>query len=298
MGAFIFPVVAYASQGGNQPTVTAAVEGEALRIEAYGGFLGIEAIFINEERFNFRVDDVLRLDLPAFSDNDTLTVYAVDFAGNVSNTVSVANPCYIGFQPAPQSDPPQEIPARPANPFTPDGQASVLDNASNDDEKEFFTFTTPEGNVFFLVVDRQRGSDNVYFLNDVTEQDLLALAGQSGAKAVGGGGIPVSSVPQGQDEQPDTTQEEPESPPADNDSGNGTLLFVLAAVAIAGLVGYYLKIVRPKQQGQSSNYDDEDEDDLGDEMEFEDETDVDEGNRADDYYNTDDDEPNVEDDGL
>lgn len=297
MGAFLFPAMANASQIGSQPTVTVAVEDETLRIEAYGGFLGIEAIFINEQRFNYRVDDVLRLDLLAFRDIDTLSVYAVDFAGNVSNIESIANPYYSGLQPSPQLDPPQEIPVRPANPFTPDGHASVLDNASNDDEKEFFTFTTPAGNVFFLVVDRQRGSDNVYFLNDVTEQDLIALAGQPGVEVSGDAGIPVSAEPQDQDEQSDTTQEEPEDHRVDNGSGNGTLLFILVAVGIAGFVGYYLKIVRPKQQGQSSYYDDEDEDDLGDEMEFEDETD-DEDDRDDDYYNTDNDEPKVEDDGL
>ena len=81
--------------------------------------------------------------------------------------------------PTPTPEPPQSPWADApdtGNPFTPGGVATVVDNATSDDGKEFFTFQTPEGNVFFLVIDRSRGQDNVYFLNAVTEQDLLALA--------------------------------------------------------------------------------------------------------------------------
>ena len=61
-------------------------------------------------------------------------------------------------------------------PFTPDGTGAVVDNATDEDGKEFFTITTPSENVFYLVIDRQRTENNVYFLNAVTEKDLLALA--------------------------------------------------------------------------------------------------------------------------
>jgi len=294
MGAFLFPQTAFASQNDNRPIVTAAVEGEILRIEATGGFLGVEAIFINEQRFNFRVDGVLSVDLLAFRDSANISIYAVDFAGNMSNVVGVTNPHYIGLvsqQQTPQPDPPQGIPVTPSqpNPFTPAGQASVLDNATNDDEKEFFTFTTPAGNVFFLIVDRQRGTDNVYFLNAVTEQDLIALAEQSGNQISGSGtgGIPVSTTPQTPEgEQPDNAEQEQSTPPpADSGGGNSTMIFLLVAVAIAGGVGYYLKIVRPKQQA-SGDYDDEDEDeeDIGEEMQFED--DPEDADMDGDYYNT------------
>ena len=233
--------------------------------------------------------------------------HAVDFAGNMSNVVTVANPHYMGLnvsQPTPQPNPPQGgIPVTPSgsNPFTPAGQASVLDNAVSGDEKEFFTFTTPAGNVFFLIVDRQRGTDNVYFLNAVTEQDLLALAAQAGTdlNVNNSGGIPVSTMPQTPNEQqPDTSEDEQTDPPlADSGNGNGTMIFLLVAVAVAGGAGYYFKIVRPKQQGGGNDYDDEDEDeeDIGEEMEFEDEPD--DSDEDGDYYNTDD-EPKAEDDEI
>lgn len=52
----------------------------------------------------------------------------------------------------------------------------MLDNATSEDEKEFYTIVTPDENVFYLVIDKQRDADNVYFLNAVTESDLMALA--------------------------------------------------------------------------------------------------------------------------
>lgn len=74
--------------------------------------------------------------------------------------------------------PPAEEPATP-KPFTPEGTGTVVDNATDEDGKEFFTITTPSENVFYLVIDRQRTDNNVYFLNAVTEDDLLALAEKS-----------------------------------------------------------------------------------------------------------------------
>jgi hypothetical protein len=299
LGAFFFPATAYASTNDNHPTVTAVIEGEALRIEASGGSQGIEAIFINNQRFNYRVDGVLRLDLLAFRSSEEISVYAVDFDGNVSNVVTVINPLYESMETP--ITPPEGIPVTPSNPFTPSGQASVLDNATSHDEKEFFTFSTPAGNEFFLIIDRQRSSDNVYFLNAVTERDLIALAEQAGTDISTSGGIPVSATPQTPNEHPETPQEEqPAPPPADKSGGNGMMIFMLVAVAITGVVGYYFKIVRPKQQGAVGDYDDEDEDeeDIGEEMEFEKESEVAEDDRDEDYYNTDEDEPQVEDDGL
>ncbi|MDE6902385.1 MAG: DUF4366 domain-containing protein, partial [Lachnospiraceae bacterium] len=89
----------------------------------------------------------------------------MDFAGNQSETVEVKNPRYQAPKPEPEQ-----------RPFTPDGQASVLDNATDEEGKEFYTFVTPEENIFYLVIDRQRESENVYFLNAVTENDLMEVA--------------------------------------------------------------------------------------------------------------------------
>lgn len=44
--------------------------------------------------------------------------------------------------------------------------------------KEFYTITTADESVFYLVIDKQKTSENVYFLNTVTTDDLLPLAEQ------------------------------------------------------------------------------------------------------------------------
>ena len=84
-------------------------------------------------------------------------------------------------EPQPEATPaPVETEAEPEtqNPFTPDGTGTVVDNATDEDGKEFYTITTADESVFYLVIDKQKTSENVYFLNTVTVDDLLPLAEQ------------------------------------------------------------------------------------------------------------------------
>lgn len=48
-----------------------------------------------------------------------------------------------------------------SNPFTPNGTGTVVDNATDEDGKEFYTIQTADENVFYLVIDKQRGTENV-----------------------------------------------------------------------------------------------------------------------------------------
>ncbi len=88
-------------------------------------------------------------------------------------------------EPAEDTTPPAQSETTTAKPFTPEGTGTVVDNATDEDGKEFYTITTPSEHVFYLVVDKQRDSENVYFLDAVTEKDLLALAESDGADAAG-----------------------------------------------------------------------------------------------------------------
>lgn len=138
----------------------------------------------------------------------------------------------------------------PANPLTPDGQGSVLDNATGGEGKEFFTVTTADGEVFYLIIDRQKTGENVYFLNDVTLDDLRALAksGEEPAPA------PIPT-PEPEPEPTPTPDPEPEPEP-EGKGGFGTLLLALAVVAVGGGAGWYFKIYRPKQQRAADLEDD------------------------------------------
>jgi hypothetical protein len=152
------------------------------------------------------------------------------------------------------------------NPFTPAGTGTVVNTATDEDGKEFFTITTPDKNVFYLVIDRQREQDNVYFLNAVTEKDLLALAKKS-SDTQDSKNVLSTSKPESTPEvtsQP-ATSSEPSS--ESKQTGNtGMLLFVLAVVLIGGGAGYYFKIYRPKHQQADSedDFDYSDEPDLDD----------------------------------
>jgi hypothetical protein len=162
-------------------------------------------------------------------------------------------------------------PEQTGKPLTPDGQGTVVDNVTDQDSKEFFTFTTPNENTFYLVIDKQRESENVYFLNAVTESDLLALAEKDKEPEDNN----VSAIPDPEPvcictdkcapgevntacpvcvlslkdctgkapaADPDVTPE-PEKP---EKGGSSTMILVVIAALAVGGAGYYLKIWKPK----------------------------------------------------
>ena len=172
--------------------------------------------------------------------------------------------------------------AVPEGAFTPEGTGTVLDSATEqEDEKQFYTITTADGNVFYLIIDGKRDSENVYFLNGVTEEDLLSLAQQDNGsesaievvtcncteKCEAGAvntDCPVCKndlngcLGKVTEEPAPEETEQPESEPKESGGNTGMLIFLVIALAAAGGLGYYFKIVRPKQQAAM------DEDDLED----------------------------------
>ena len=161
----------------------------------------------------------------------------------------------------------------PDGAFTPEGTGTVLDEATGEgDDKQFYTITTETGNVFYLIIDGKRDDNNVYFLNGVTEADLMALAEKNeGTMSV----IPAEDVCTCTDkceagevntacpvckndlkgctgkEKPAETEELAQTEPPKKDNGSvGTIIFIIVALLAVGGVGYYVKIVRPKQQAE------------------------------------------------
>lgn len=130
-----------------------------------------------------------------------------------------------------------------AKPFTPEGTGTVVDNATDGDGKEFFTITTPSENVFYLIIDRQRDGQNVYFLNAVTEKDLLALAEKDPEPEV------TEPVMEPEPETEPPTEPEPEPEP-EKTSGfpMGNILMIAAVLLAGGGAGYYFKVYRPKHE--------------------------------------------------
>ena len=172
--------------------------------------------------------------------------------------------------------------AIPDGAFTPEGTGTVLDTAIGEDgDKQFYTITSEDGNVFYLIIDGKRDGNNVYFLNGVTEADLMALAEKSGdtmsaipaedvctcTEKCAAGEVDTACPVCKNDlkgcagkEKPAETEEPAQAEQPKKDKGSaGTIIFILIALLAAGGVGYYVKIVRPKQQAE----DDEDFEDDG-----------------------------------
>ena len=163
-------------------------------------------------------------------------------------------------EPQPEATPaPVETEAEPEtqNPFTPDGTGTVVDNATDEDGKEFYTITAADESVFYLVIDKQKTSENVYFLNAVTVDDLLPLAEQ------------------GEEPAEEVTETEPEPEAEKTDSPLLSLLLIGAVVLIGGGAGCYFKIYKPKHEAPDleddyCEYEDEGPEEIAEEPEDED----------------------------
>ena len=179
----------------------------------------------------------------------------------------------------------------PDGAFTPEGTGTVLDEATGEgDDKQFYTITTEAGNVFYLIIDGKRDDNNVYFLNGVTEADLMALAEKNeGTMSVipaedvctctdkcEAGAVntacPVCSVNLGDCTGKEVEPEEPEQPEEET-QGNigGILLIVLILAGGGGAAFYYFKVLKPKKDAAKGNdnldeydFDDYDEDEEAD----------------------------------
>ena len=180
--------------------------------------------------------------------------------------------------------------------FTPSGNMTLIDDylqieaeATEDtpqQEKQFITLQSKNGNVFYLVIDRNGSEENVYFLNLVDEADLLALMedAEDGTTATAPacsctdkcavGAIHTDceicrtnmSECAGKESgvvldptEPDATEPTDKEEPKSNNFGTIIILVVLGAVIAGGY--FYFKIYKPKREAAAD--DDEDMEYVG-----------------------------------
>ena len=163
--------------------------------------------------------------------------------------------------------------------LTPTGNAQLLDDVTDNENLQFITVTARDGNVFYFVIDHGAESENVYFLNVVDEADLNALIEKEETEVL------EEPIEDPDTEKPDEGLEpivdvEPEEP-----EGNNTgLIIILVIAVVAGIGGYYYKVILPKKK--LNDADDIEDFDFGDEDdEIEDDV-----KEAEEVYDTDDDE--------
>lgn len=185
--------------------------------------------------------------------------------------------------------------------FTPDGNLTLIDDflqievpASEDTEqveKQFITVQSKNGNTFYIIIDRNGETENVYFLNLVDEADLMALIeGEDGATthtcsctdkcAIGSINTNCEICRSNMSEctgkeavkEPEPTEPVTEEPDKDTSSANFLPIIVLILVGGVGGAVYWFKFRKPKTKTSgSSDLDDYDfgEDDEDDEEETE-----------------------------
>ena len=166
--------------------------------------------------------------------------------------------------------------------LTPDGNLSLIDDIGSSARigKQFITVETRNGNVFYLIIDRDdEGEETVHFLNQVDEADLLTLMGDDAPAAetpavcnckekCAAGAVntncPVCKNNLSECSGKEVVAEpEPEPEKPEKKSSGGLLVIVLLLALAGGGAFAYVKFIKPKQgvkvSADPDDYDFEDE---------------------------------------
>ena len=167
-------------------------------------------------------------------------------------------------------------------------------NEKSGQGKEFYTIQTATDKVFYLIIDRDGEEEMVYFLTEITENDLLnATSGNSDTLPKNSAAL-ESAIPAGESALPNNNGEKPEDeqqteentgetentedeesteetePEEKAAEPNPVISYILMGALAAAFIGgaYYFKVVRKKKE---DFIEDEDEDEEDEELENEDE---------------------------
>lgn len=189
------------------------------------------------------------------------------------------------------------------NSFTPTGNMTLIDDFfqieaeatenSPQRDKQFITLESKNGNVFYLVIDRNGDEENVYFMNLVDEADLMALieANEDDTQA------PVCSCTEkcaigaiktdceicrtnmsecvGKEPviEPEPTEPVEDEPTEEKPSVNFMPVLILLIAGAGGGAFYWFKIRKPKEKTAGNN--DLDDYDFGQDDDYDEETELD-----------------------
>lgn len=170
------------------------------------------------------------------------------------------------------------------------------DSQTTEKGKEFYTIQTASEKIFYLVIDRDGEDEKVYFLTEVSENDLLNTTTDNSETLPKNSAALESAIPtkdsalsnnnadttgdktQGAESVEDSTEDstedtsEPKEDTAKADGSGFTYILIgIAAVAVIGVV----YVVKSKKKKENFIDEDEDEDELDEDYDYEDEAEQD-----------------------
>ena len=267
------------------------------------------------------------------------TISAMDNAGNMSEVYKTANPYYTDPEKEDSSEknPAEQLPVSAGATKPSSATAQVTEHTKTDSDgntvselspaeqkkqamaeaaasekegesgekeksetgKEFYTIQTASEKVFYLIIDRDGEEEMVYFLTEVTENDLLNVTADNSETLPKNSAALESAIPVSEDALPNNNveqeteeelteepagdgeenTEEPEPEPEETEENPMATYIILGIVAVAAIGGgYYFKVVRKKKE----EFLDEDDDEEDEEEEYED--DEENGDSEDDFF--------------
>lgn len=266
----MFPGVAYASDGEDYITISVAATDD-------------------NEQLQYALDTD---DPSAFSDSNEFaipagtshTIYVKDVAGNITSQTYHPDPndsddtdeqkinidLEIGGN-KPDYSNYEYLTDDPIEPGTGTVAEKINTDASDNAERVFYTVTTKEGEVLYMVIDQSRSSDNVYLLDTVSVSDLLALADGNGSTSSTEKEDNLLSALAKEDNLVET---ETETKTTEKESSGTNPLMIFVILALVAGVYYYFKIYKNKKDESMDMVDDamdmdEFEAEEDDEVEFE-----------------------------
>ena len=247
----------------SKPVLNAAVNGGLLSVQAQDNDSGIKAVYVNGYEFNELTNGVLNIRLQEFDTGyEYFTIQAMDMAGNMSDVYRVKNIYYRT-----EEDDQENVLPEDATPTEPsDAKAEVTEHA-DESKKEFYTIKTDSEKVFYLIIDKSGENEQVYFLTEISERDLLNVTADTMQTLPQNSAITEMAIPNDTEEQTDMEdlfgqQEDTETDISteteviiepdvtEEKEGNSMIVYIIMGIAaVIGIgAGYYFKVYKKKQE--------------------------------------------------